>query len=68
VRGLLTIRWVSLRSGGYHLLESRERIRLTGVPGFSGSLSSEQMWQLSIVKCQQITGHRPERLQEPLVQ
>ena len=45
-------------------------IRLTGMPGFSGSLSSEQMWQVSLLlsNADKLPASVQTALQEPLRQ
>ena len=45
-------------------------IRLTGMPGFSGSLSSEQMWQVSLLlsNADKLPATVRTALQEPLLQ
>jgi thiosulfate dehydrogenase len=45
-------------------------IRLTGMPGFSGSLSSEQMWQVSLLlaNADKLPATVRRILQEPLLQ
>jgi len=45
-------------------------IRLTGMPGFKGSLSSEQLWQVSLLlsNADKLPAAVRSALQEPLVQ
>ena len=44
---LLHGKGVTGRSGRRNILEVANGIRLTGMPGFRGSLSDEQMWEIS---------------------